>query len=133
MLRVVLSSAALILCLATARADDKDKPVKMTADQIGKEFKDDAEAAKKKYGGKPPLEIELTGSVGPIIGKDNEPQIIIKTASGPTIRLFIDKAQRPNKSPFPTKFTATVTYKDLFSMGTVQELSLKASKITFEK
>ena len=53
-LAIGLGVAALVAVAATARnADEKKPPFQATADEIAKEFKEDAAAAKKKYGTKP--------------------------------------------------------------------------------
>jgi len=125
--------AACCLALVFARpspAEDKkgadEKGYKVTADEIAKEFKDDAAAAKKKYGTKPLPEIEITGTATLVIGSGADSEILVENASKIPIRIAVSK--RPDK--FPAKFTATVTYKDYFDMA--KELSLTSSKVSYK-
>lgn len=119
-----------ILCLVVAGpawADDKSKDgkkavLKVTADDIAKEFKDDPAAAKKKYEG---AEIQLTGTATLAIGSGKETEVLVENAAKIPIRL--GTAQRPAR--FPAKFTATASYKDFFAPA--KELSLTASKIDY--
>jgi hypothetical protein len=97
---------------------------KVTADEVAKEFKDDADAAKKKYAG---AEIRLTGVATLAIGSGKDTEVLVENDSKIPIRLATDK--RPAK--FPAKFTATATYKDFFAMA--KELSLTASALTYTK
>jgi hypothetical protein len=130
MLKRGLGLLAFGICASVALADEKDKtPIKVTADEIAKEFKDDAAAAKTKYGAKPLPELQISGSATSVIGVGKDSELLVETSSKTTIRIAVDK--RPAK--FPAKFTATATYKDFFSMNMVQELSLKASKVTYGK
>jgi hypothetical protein len=117
--------------MAAVPAGEKEKaPTKVSADEIAKEFKDDAAAAKKKYGTKPLPEIQISGSATLEIGsrKKKTLELVVETSCKTTIRIAVDDP--PAK--YPAKFSATVTYKDYFSMGTVQELALKASKIRYD-
>ncbi len=123
------SVLTLVLVLFIGRADEKTEPIKVTADEIAKEFRDDAAAAKKKYAGKPLPEIQITGTATIVIGTGKDSELVIETTSKTTIRIAVTK--RPDK--FPAKFTATVTYKDFFSMNKIEELSLESTKVTYEK
>jgi len=134
-MRSLRNASVCLLALALAgpsfaqekKADDKEKKVyKVTADEIAKEFKDDAAAAKKKYGGKPLPEIEISGTATLVIGSGKDSEILVENASKIPIRVGV--SQRPDK--FPANFTATVTYKDYFEMA--RELSLTASKVTYK-
>jgi hypothetical protein len=120
--------ASLVIAGAVAIAADKEKPVyKVTADEIAKEFKDDAAAAKKKYGADPKPEIEITGTALLEIGPAKDAELLLENDAKVTIRLGV-KANRPPK--YPAKFTATATYKGYFDMA--KELSLTATKITYK-
>jgi hypothetical protein len=96
----------------------------VTADEIGKELKEDAAKAKKKYAG---TEIQLTGTADIVIGMGADRELVVSTDSKVTIRVATDK--RP--ANFPAKFTATAAFKDYFEMG--KELSLTTSKLTYLK
>jgi hypothetical protein len=120
--------ASLAIAGAVALAADKDRPAyKVTADEIAKEFKDDAVAAKKKYDSDPKPEIEITGTATLQIGPAKDAELLLENDAKITIRLGV-KANRPPK--YPAKFTATATYKGYFDMA--KELSLTASKITYK-
>lgn len=111
------------------KTEDKDTPVvyKVSADEIAKEFNDDAAAAKKKYGATPLPEIQLTGITTLPIGSGANTELIVENTSKIPIRLGVGK-QRP--ANFPAGFTATATFKGYFDLA--KELSLTASKITYK-
>ena len=124
-MRMLTSGLIGLVLLAAVTADEK-VVYKVTADQIAKEFKEDAAAAKKKYGAKPLPEIQITGTATLIIGPANDREILVENSSKIPIRMKVDKG--PAK--FPAKFTATATYKGFFDMA--KELSLTSSKISYK-
>jgi hypothetical protein len=125
---IAVGLLGLAFLVTAGSAQDKDKPVvyKVTANEIAKEFKDDAVAAKKKYGATPAPTIEITGTATLAIGPANDREILVENASKIPLRMKVEKA--PAK--FPAKFTATATYKGFFDMA--KELSLTSSKITYK-
>src|SRR5262245_4447827 len=125
MLAIGLAVVGFIALAAPAR-EDKKPAFKVTADEIAREFKEDAAAAKKKYGGETPPVIELTGTAMLAIGPKDDTEILVENASKIPMRVGVKK--RPDK--FPAKFTATVTFKGFFDMA--KELSLTASQITYK-
>ena len=125
-MRKLVPSVALVALAFVAVGDakqDEKKVIKVTAEQLAKEFKDDAAAAKKKYAG---AELQLTGTAGLVLGSGKDNELVVSTESKVTIRVATDK--RPAK--FPAPFTATAKYKDYFEMG--KELSVTASKISYK-
>lgn len=102
----MLTSGLIGLALLAAVTAEEKVVYKVTADQIAKEFKEDAAAAKKKYGAKPLPEIQITGTATLIIGPANDREILVENSSKIPIRMKVDKG--PAK--FPAKFTATATY-----------------------
>jgi hypothetical protein len=116
----------LAVTTAATPQDTKDKASKgvrkVTADAIGKDFEEDAEAAKKKYAG----EFQLTGTATLAIGSGKETEVLVENAAKIPIRLATEK--RPLN--FPAKFIATVKYKDFFAPA--KELSLTASKMEYK-
>jgi hypothetical protein len=129
-LAVILFGLVLIGTVVAGRSqgvqEDKKVVYKVTADSIAKEFKDDAVAAKKKYGATPAPEIQITGTAMLVIGSGKDSEILLENAPKISIRMGVDK--RPSR--FPVKFSATASYKGYFDMA--KELSLTASKISFK-
>ncbi len=104
----------LVAVCGAAEPDKEKKVYKVTADEIAKEFKDDAAAAKKKYA---EAEIEITGTATLAIGPANDREVLVENDSKIPIRLGVKEV--PAK--FPAKFTATVKYKGYLDMA--KELS----------
>jgi len=130
-LAIGLLGLALITTVVAGRSqgvqgDAKKVVYKVTADSVAKEFKDDAAAAKKKYGATPAPEIQITGTATLVIGSGKDSEILLENAPKIAIRMGVDK--RPSR--FPAKFTATASYKGYFDMA--KELSLTASKISYK-
>src|SRR5262249_16427650 len=125
-LAIGLAVVGFVALAAPAREDPKKPAFKVTADEIAKEFKEDAAAAKKKYGGERARVIELTGTARLAIGPKDDTEILVENAAKIPMRVGVKK--RPDK--FPAKFTAIVTFKGYFDMA--KELSLTASQITYK-
>jgi hypothetical protein len=125
-MRLLVNGLAVMILVAACGAAEPEKEtkvIKVTADEIAKEFKDDAAAAKKKYA---EVEIEITGTATLAIGPANDREVLVDNESKIPIRLGVKDVP----ANFPAKFTATVKFKGYFDMA--KELALTATKVTYK-